>query len=260
MNSTVKIVGLFAFIIILIALSLLSIFKDFGASSGSTQHSHDLGREQVEQIISEYLDKNPEKIANALIAYQQKAEENRAKDAQKYIIEKKAEIEENPNDPIAGNANGDVTVVEFFDYSCGYCKRVFPLIEKLLNEDKNVKIVFKELPILGPNSVMTSKAALALHQIAPDKYFAFHKQAINSRISGADSLMKIVSDLGVDSAKVKELMDKPEINEKLSDIHELASSLGIRGTPAFIIGNTLVPGAVSYEDMVQLIEEARKGN
>ncbi len=250
-SSLLKTFGLFLLLVVVIALTSFSIFKSPG-SSGIT-------KEEVESVVAEYIQNNPQAILDSVNKHQQNSAAEEGKKAQENITQKQKEIENDPTSPMAGNPKGDVVIVEFFDYSCGYCKNVFPTIEKLLEEDKNIKIVFKELPILGPNSELAAKAGLAVNMIAPGKYFEFHKKLMIGRTGGQESINAIAKELGIDTAALEEKMKSPEIEKTIMADKEMAASIGIRGTPAFIVGGELVPGAIDYEAFKGLIAKARGG-
>ena len=170
------------------------------------------------------------------------------------------EIERDPASPVAGNPQGDVTVVEFFDYRCTYCKKVFPSIASLLASDSNVRYVFKEFPILSPESETGARAALAVWQHAPDKYFAFHSRLMALRGDlTKERILRVVEDLGIDPGPVETDMGSPKFSDEIRRNHELAEALGIRGTPGFVIGGQIVPGAIDLDSLKQMIADARKG-
>jgi protein-disulfide isomerase len=158
---------------------------------------------------------------------------------------------------VAGNPKGDVTVVEFFDYRCGYCKRVTPVLKELMAGDPNLRVVFKELPILSPESNLAAKAALAAE--AQGKYLPFHEalMASDSSLSMPD-ILQLATALKLDTAKLQADMNKPEIQAAIQKNHALAQAVGITGTPAFIIGPELVPGAIELPALKELIAKARK--
>ncbi len=248
-SSLLKIVGMFLLLLLVIALTSFGLLKDFGKGGAS--------KTEIEKIVAEYIQNNPQAILDSVNKHQQNSAEAEEKKAQITIKDKLAEIENNPSSPIAGNAKGDVVIVEFFDYSCGYCKKVLPTITKLIEEDKNVKFVFKELPILGPNSELAAKAALAVYAIAPEKYFAFHKKLMGERVYGQENLNASATELGIDAAAMAKKMNSPEIEKIIAADRELATNVGIRGTPAFIVGGELVPGAIDYDAFKTLIAKAR---
>ena len=168
------------------------------------------------------------------------------------------ELFKDPTSPVGGNPNGDVTIVEFFDYQCGYCKRVFPRLEKLLIDDSNLRFVFKEMPILGPNSVFAARAALAARKQGEKQYVAFHKVMMASRGSlNKASVLRFATDAGLDVERLKGDMEDDNINDMIRRNLKLADALSINGTPAFVIGDTIVRGAVDLLKLKILVERAR---
>ncbi len=218
-----------------------------------------LTREDVQAIIKDYLINNPEAVVESLKKYQEKQASDQAAKAKSALKDRAADLFQDPASPVAGNVKGDITVVEFFDYHCGYCKRALPVITQLLNEDKNVRVVFKEFPILSPDSELASKAALAVYHAKPEKYFAYHTalMAITGKFDEA-AVLAAAKKLGLEEEAVKKAMDSKEVTDELAKTRDLASSLGIQGTPSFIVGGQLFPGSVSYEDLKKSIADARK--
>jgi protein-disulfide isomerase len=217
-------------------------------------------RGAIENVVREYLLANPEVIVDAIRLYREREQQAQAEQAQKALSAHKDSLTNDPNAPVAGNPKGDVTVVEFFDYHCGYCKRVFPVLRELLESDKNLRWVFKEFPILGPESVTASRAALAAWNLDPAKYLAFHA-ALMAASGGLpeERILKIAKSVGYDTDKLKKEMASDAVSNEINRNHQLAETLGIRGTPAFIVGDELVPGAVDADTLRQLIAKARKG-
>ncbi len=212
--------------------------------------------ENIEKIVRDYLLRNPEVLVEALTLYEQRrteAEEQRRLSA---VSDNKERLENDPASPVAGNPEGDVVVVEFFDYRCPYCRRSADTLETAMKEDGNVRVVFKEFPILGPESVEGAKAALAAQK--QGKYEAFHFALMREPGDmSAAHLRRIAEQVGVDADLMERDMKSEEINAALRNNYALAEELSIRGTPAFVIGGTLVPGAVNLEEMERLIAEAR---
>jgi protein-disulfide isomerase len=213
----------------------------------------------VEEAVQKVLENNPQLIVDAFQKGRAKQQQQQQADAGKNISANLDKLEKNDKAPFIGNAKGDVVVVEFFDYSCGYCKRVIGDVAKLVDEDKNIKFVFKELPILGPGSEIASRAALATYVIQPDKYFAIHRALMEFQGQKSDeTVMDIVKKLGLDVANIKEEMKSSKVSELLKANRDLAQSIGVNGTPAFIIGGKLNPGAMDINAMKAAIAEARK--
>ena len=156
-----------------------------------------------------------------------------------------------------GNKNGKEIIIEFFDYNCGYCKRSFPEIMELVSENKDIKIILKELPVLGESSILASKASIASQK--QDKYFEFHQELIN--FSGLISLIdikKISKELGINYEQLQKDMDSEETILLINESYRLADLIGVRGTPAFIINNNLIPGAIGKNEMLRFLNKWRK--
>ena len=218
-------------------------------------------RKEVKDIIRKYLQKNPDVIIES-IQKMRKQQEHQAKERSlKNLIIYKELILNDPTSPIAGNPEGDVTVVEFFDYSCGYCKRIFPRLKRLINEDKNIRFVFKELPILSPQSELAARAALAAWRQDKTKYMEIHSEFM--KLKGRFSeirILRIAKNKGLNIAQLKKDMGSLALDKTIAGNRQLAQKMNITGTPGFIIGNNIIPGAVELETLKKLIAKARKAN
>ena len=216
-------------------------------------------RNEVESIIKNYLIANPEimiEVQNALEAKMEKLQAERVAAA---IKSNATEIFRPAASPIVGNAKGDVTVIEFFDYNCGYCKRAFEPIAKLVESDKQVKLILKELPILSKGSEEAAKVALAAK--LQDKYWEFHRAMIGAPgQAGEASALRIAEKLNLDMARLKKDMASPAVKKEIDDTRALAQKLGIQGTPHFFVGDRIIPGAPEnlYEQISKLVAEVRK--
>jgi protein-disulfide isomerase len=211
----------------------------------------------IEQIIHDYILEHPEVVIQALQSAESKAKAVAEERGRATLAEKRKELLDDPTSPIAGNPGGDVTIVEFFDYRCPYCKQVEPALEALLREDRQIRIVYKEFPILGKDSVYATRVALAARKQA--KYDAVHAamMAAKGQID-ENTIFKIAASAGLDVERAKADMTSSEIDDIIRRNFELAQALDIRGTPAFIIGGELVPGAIDIATMKQKIAAARK--
>jgi len=215
-------------------------------------------RDEVRQIIGEYLRDNPEIILEAIQQLRDREQARQHEQAQTNLVSYRDQIERDPSSPVAGNPDGDVTIVEFFDYRCGYCKQMLPAVRALLRADKNVRYVFKEFPILSPESEIAARAALAAWQQSPPKYFKLHTKLMEAQGSLSErQILRIAETVGLDANRIKQDMNSPEIARVLESNKDLASRLGIQGTPGFVIGDRIVPGAISPETLNQLVAEAR---
>ncbi len=204
-----------------------------------------------------YLLANPQVLREVIdeLNIQEKAAAEREKTAQ--IASLDQQLKYDPNSFVAGNPDGDITIVEFFDYRCGYCKRSFPDLMKTVEEDGNIRLVLKEFPILGDESILASRAAIA--SIAQDKYMDFHSKLMETRGSfSLDRLLSLAEEYGLDTAQLQSDMNSEKTNEIIRANYAVARELGVTGTPAFIIGNTFVPGAVSADELKNLVAEARQ--
>ena len=210
-------------------------------------------------ISRDYLLANPEIIREAIQALQAKEEQAKANNQVAAVTQFKEQIFADANAPFAGNPNGDVTVVEFFDYKCPYCKQVTPALEGLLKSDPGLKIVFKEFPILGEPSLLAAKAALAAAK--QDKYMAFHTALMAHRGTlDLNSIATVAAATGLNAEQLVNDMQSDEIVARLKANHDLALALSIRSTPTFIFGDKVMPGALSIEELQNLIKDARKGS
>ena len=216
-------------------------------------------KEAVEEVVREYLLKHPEIVIEAIRAFQAKEEQAKKDRARANLVSLRDELVNDPSSPVGGNPDGDVTIVEFFDYRCGFCKQVFPIVMALMKEDRNIRYVFKEFPILGPESVVASHAALAAWRLDRDKYLAFHVALMGSRGSLPESkVMTLAAKSGYDVEGLRAGMADPEIEEIVKRNLQLADSLDINGTPTFVIGNRLIPGAITADVLTDLVADTRE--
>ncbi|HEY6979363.1 DsbA family protein [Reyranella sp.] len=208
--------------------------------------------------IHDYLVAHPEVLVEAMEALEHRQNSERDAAAQKAIRQYAKELTSDPDSPVSGNPNGDVTVVEFSDYQCPYCKRAFPAVKSVVAADGKVKLVHKDLPILGEASRIAALAALAANN--QHKHDAFHDalMSFNGKLD-RDRILEIASSVGIDVAQLQKDMEDPKLADILRRNAALAKALDVRGTPAFVVGNQFVPGAVDADTLKQLIEEARKG-
>jgi protein-disulfide isomerase len=216
-----------------------------------------LDSEALGPIIEQYLLDHPEVIVKAVSRLQQKQAAAKDADFQATVTSQQQKLFNAPSSPVLGNPKGDVTMVEFFDYKCPYCKRVAGDVIKLIDDDPNIRVVFKEFPILGPDSQVAALAALAANK--QGKYSAFHKAAMEHR--GAftkDVVVQIGKDVGLDTDKLQSDMSDPALMAEIDANRAMAEKLGIEGTPGFIIGTQKVPGAITLDDMKQLVSKARE--
>lgn len=210
--------------------------------AADTSMFNDAQKRGIEQIVKDYLLQNPQVLVEVQTALEQKMAKEEAERTKSLVAENAKDIYRHPDAPVAGNPNGDITVVEFFDYNCGYCKRGFHNIRELIEKDKNVRVVFKELPILSKDSEDAAKIALAAR--AQGKYWELHQAMIESkgRVTEASAL-DMAGKLGLDVEKLKADKDSDAVKGELARVEALARKMSISGTPHFLVGSEAIGGA-----------------
>ena len=216
-------------------------------------------RKELGALIKEILVNNPEILLEAQNALEAKMDKIQSERMAVAIKEHAGELFRPTGSPIVGNANGDMPVIEFFDYNCGYCKKAFLDIAKLVDKDKKVRVIMKEFPILSKGSEEAAKVALAAKM--QGKYWEFHRALLQSQGQANEATaLKVAEKLGLDMARIKKDMASPEVQKEIDATRELATKMGIQGTPHFIVGDRIVPGAP--ENLAELlgkhVEEVRK--
>jgi protein-disulfide isomerase len=212
----------------------------------------------IGRIVRDYILANPEVLVEAMQELEKKQDSDRSNVAQKAIKTYEGELLRDAESPVGGNPNGNVVIVEFNDYQCPYCKRAYVAVKAVAKADGNVKIIHKDLPILGEASKIASLAALA--SVKQGKHAELHAAFMenNARLDRG-KILEIAGSVGLDVAKLERDMQDPALQRIIERNMAIASALGVRGTPAFVIGNQFVPGAVDADALKQLIAEARKG-
>ena len=218
--------------------------------------AQDLTDDRIKEIVLQTLRENPEIILEAMQILEQRQADAEAAFAVAALTSERDVLERDPNAPVFGNPNGDVTIVEFFDYNCPYCKRAMPEIEALLAVDANVRVVMREWPILSEGSVFAARAALAAR--AQGKYTELHEALMTMRGPvEATTVLRAAEGLGLDLAKLQADMNAPEIDEHIATSVRLAQALGFGGTPSFVIGDQLIPGFVEQAALADAVAAAR---
>jgi len=214
-------------------------------------------KEEVKKLVREYILENPSVLNEAQETLEANNEKMKGEKRAKAMASRRQEILNPSEATIIGNPKGDVTVVEFFDYNCGYCKQMFQAIAELLKEDTNMRLVLKEYPILGASSISASRAALAARK--QSKYTDFHLALLGYKGQLSDSVILVIAqNVGLDTKKLQDDMKDPVITDILVKNHSLADDLGIDGTPQIIVEGNFLPGAVPKSSLVQAIATARK--
>jgi protein-disulfide isomerase len=211
---------------------------------------------QIETIVHDYLLKNPGILRQASDLLQREDMVRAQQQAAQSVEVLSKELLAGAASPVAGNPQGDVTVVEFFDYHCGYCKRVAPAVKALLDSDPNVRLVYKELPILGPDSIVAARAALAANR--QGKYQGFHDALFAADSLAEPAVLALAAAQGLDVERLRADMADPAVTAELEKNVAMSTPLGINGTPGFVVGNTVAPGALDLNGLRQMVEAARK--
>ena len=211
----------------------------------------------IGSIVRDFLLANPEALPDAMQKLERKQESQRESIAERAIRPYEAQLLDDGDSPIAGNPKGDVTIVEFMDYQCGYCKRAYAVVKSVVAADGKVRIIYKDLPILGEASSIAAYAALAAAR--QNKYLALHSALMEFRgpLNRA-RIFDAAASVGIDVPQLEKDMEAPEITFIIERNMALASALGVRGTPAFVIGKQLIPGAIDSDTLKKLIADARK--
>ncbi|MEQ9663288.1 MAG: DsbA family protein [Parasphingopyxis sp.] len=207
-----------------------------------------LDRVELEAVIEDYILEHPEIIPQAMERLQQR-------EMLAAVSSVRSSVETPYAQGWAGAANPDVTVVQFFDYACGYCRRSLGDIERLLDEDDGVRFVFRELPILSPGSEQAARVSLAAAE--QGEYFAFHRAMYEAGRPSDATISQAVRAAGLDQAAVQQARDSEAVTQELQSNMRLASQLGINGTPVFVVGDEILTGAVGYDRLKEAIEQAR---
>lgn len=234
------------------ALLLLAAPPSFAESTAPADPAL---KQAVEQMIEQYIRAHPEVIEQSLQALEAKREAEEKARQKVAMATHQHDLLNDPSSPVSGNPSGDVTVVEFFDYRCGYCKRVAGAVTQLQKDDARVRVVYKDLPILGEASELAAKAALASR--AQGKHQAFHEALLASKGDMTkDTILAVAGEVGLDAKRLEAEMANPEWNTIIERNRALAKDLGISGTPGFIVGKELVPGALDLNGLKELIARA----
>ena len=214
----------------------------------------------VEEVIAKWVENNPQAILESVQNMYKKAQEEQQKNAQKNIGAKKDELF---NSKVAGEyapAGYDVSIVEFYDYNCGYCKKAQASLEDLIKSDSKVRVIYREFPILGQESLEMAKVSTAVNMVNPKAFKAFHDEMMKTKEKGKSAALKAAKSAGVNVAELEKTLSnkKDEIEKIINSSIELGSSIGISGTPGFVIGEELIPGAVDKASLQEKIKAIRE--
>jgi len=217
-------------------------------------------RTAIEQVVRDYLLKNPEVLQEAIAELERRQEDNQRQAQEQAVASASHALYEDANNIVVGNPKGNVTLVEFFDYNCGYCKRALGDLANLVKGDPDLKIVLKDFPILRPESLDASLVALAARKQLPgEKFFEYHSRLLSSKgIVGKDRAVEVAKEMGLDVARLQRDAAAPELRDEIKKTMVLGDQLSLTGTPAFVLGRDVVFGAVGFEPMQKAIASVRQ--
>jgi protein-disulfide isomerase len=246
----------------LLAPALLAIALCVTPQAAPAQSFSDVQRSDIEKIVREYLIAHPEVLEEAMSELSKRQAAAEAEKHQASITKNAEAIFNSPRGVTIGNKDGDVTFVEFFDYNCGYCKRAMVDMLELMKADPKLKVVLKEFPVLGQGSVEAAQVAVAVRMQDPTgkKYLDFHQKLLGGR-GAADKARALAAakEAGLDMAKLEKDLGSQEVRATLEENLKLAESLGMNGTPSYVIGKQIVIGAVGVDSLMEKISNARCG-
>ncbi|MDT0684065.1 MULTISPECIES: DsbA family protein [Roseobacteraceae] len=222
-----------------------------------TAVAQDRSDEDIKRLALEAILERPEILMQAIQLLDQREAAAQRSAAAKVLEQERDLLENDPNAPVLGNPDGDAVVIEFFDYNCPYCKRVAPDVKALVEHDEDLKVVYREWPILGDGSVFAARAALASREQGLYEPFHWALMELAGRADEA-TVMAAAEDVGLDTDKLRDDMDAAELDQHIETSMRLAQLLGFNGTPSFVIGDELVPGLVPLERLEDLVEAARQ--
>jgi len=218
-------------------------------------------REEIGHIVKDYLVAHPEVIQDVKAKLEKRQQSAEAEKHRAAVVENKATIFTSPHQVVLGNPQGNVTMVEFFDYNCGFCKRALGDMLDLIKSDSNLKFVLKEFPVLGEGSVEAARVAVAarMQDTTGKKYIEFHQKLLGSR-GAADKMraLAVAKEVGFDMARIEKDMGSDEVKKTIEENMKLAEALGVNGTPSYVVGEEVVVGAVGIDALREKIGAERK--
>ncbi len=257
-KSTVRVAGrvIAALVLICASAAWLAFFSYSGVARAQSRAVSDMADDEFDRRVRDYILKNPDVVLDALRLIEKREQTAVGDETKASIAARRKEIFDDPASPVGGNPAGDASIVEFFDYNCPYCRRVAPVLAEAEKADPGLRFVYKEWPILGPNSTFAARAALAA--VKQGKYLAFHKAMMTTTgVVNGSKVIEMAAAVGLDVGRLKKDMEDPEISDAIERNHALAAELRITGTPSFVIGNQILRGAADVSALQALIREAR---
>ncbi len=216
-------------------------------------------KKELGGIIREYIIANPEVLEEAITVLEARHNDAQAAQRGKALESVRELVFDSPRNVVIGNPKGDVTLVEFFDYNCGYCRKALTDLKQLIKDDPNLRVVLREFPVLGQPSVEAAQVGIAVRMVAPEKYYDFH-QALFAMEGPLDreKALAAAKEVGIDTDALEKNARSPELNATLDESMKIASALGLNGTPSYIVGESVVVGAVGADKLKEAIASSRE--
>lgn len=241
---------------VVMVVAVFAALRFAGGLSGSDVPATAMSRADVEKIVHQYILDNPEVIFEAINRLQGKEDEQRVAKMRDGAKSHAKQLFGEPEPIVAGNPKGDITIVEFFDYRCPYCKKVKETVADLLKQDGNIKLILKEFPILSPESEMAARAAIA--SLQQNKYWELHMAMMGEEDLSEESIYNLARGVGINVDKLKADMKDARVQKRITETQDLARTLGIDATPTFFIGDEPTSGAKTLEELKEMVAAARK--
>lgn len=244
-----------------LALTLTGALMATTALAGGIENMTDAERAAFQKEVRDYLIAHPEVLVEAMDALQAQQQAQQAVNDKQIVADNQAALLQDANSWVGGNPDGDITVVEFMDYRCGYCRKAFAEVEELVKADGNIRFVVKEFPILGEDSVISSRFAVAVRRLHGDEAYKKAHDALIALRGQPDqaNLGKLASDLGLDANAIFAEMQSDEVTNIIKANHAMADKLQISGTPTFVVGDQVIRGYMPLDAMQQLVADERAG-
>jgi len=230
------------------------------AAPVSAQSLTDKQKDEVRTLIREYMLANPEIIQEAMTELERKQGEAEKVARTKALEQLAGALADSPRAIVVGNPKGDVTLVEFFDYNCSYCKKAMGDVKTLVQNDPKLRVVLRDFPVLGPDSVEASLVAIAAkNQLKPDKYWEFHQKLLDGRGRvGKEKAIAVAKEFGADPAKLEKDMQSAEVRGAIEETMRIGDALKLQGTPAFVVVDEIIFGAVGEAPLKAAVASVRK--
>lgn len=215
---------------------------------------------EIEAIIKDYLLKNPEVLRDALAEMERRQKVEEVATREQAVKDQSAQIFNSQYQSVVGNPNGKVTLVEFFDYNCGYCKRAMDDLSKLMTADPDLRVVLKDFPVLGPGSIEAAQVASAVRaQLKGAKFWEYHQKLLSTRGTiGKAQALNVAREMGLDMAQLEKDLAGPAIKTGIEEVMRVADTLNLTGTPSYVIGTDVVVGAVGYDELKTKMDNMKK--